>query len=152
DTLDKFTPDIFDRPVTDLIAATATGSWRKRQGIDMSAMTRTRLRWLAREYIRPGVDIPNLHDALIQVQNQLSAWTQWASSKRNPVIPNGIESLAADINELFDKLDQLQDMLAPAPTDDERLTNLDARTLHDVLSQLVADSHTLRSEERRVVN
>src|SRR5699024_9990516 len=31
DTLDKFTPDIFDRPVTDLIAATATGSWRKQQ-------------------------------------------------------------------------------------------------------------------------
>src|SRR5699024_11821655 len=60
DTLDKFTPDIFDRPVTDLIAATATGAWRKAHGIDMSAMTRTRLRWLAREYIRPGVDIPNL--------------------------------------------------------------------------------------------
>src|SRR5699024_9138462 len=84
DTLDKFTPDSFYRPVTDLIAATATGSWRKQQGIDMSAMTRTRLRWLAREYIRPGVDIPNLHDALVQVQNQLNAWTQWASSKRNP--------------------------------------------------------------------
>ncbi|MDN6491034.1 MAG: AAA family ATPase, partial [Yaniella sp.] len=48
DTLDKFTPDIFDRPVTDLIAATATGGWRKRHGIDMSAMTRTRVRWLAR--------------------------------------------------------------------------------------------------------
>src|SRR5699024_529159 len=75
DTLDKFTPDIFDRPVTDLIAATATGSWRKQQGIDMSAMTCTRLRWLAREYIRPGVDIPNLHDVLLQVQNQLTAWT-----------------------------------------------------------------------------
>ena len=151
DTLDKFTPDIFDRPVTDLIAATATGSWRKRQGIDMSAMTRTRLRWLAREYIRPGVDIPNLHEALVQVQNQLSAWTQWASSKRNPVIPTGIESLATDINELFDKLDQLQDMLAPAPTEAERLTNLDAGTLHDVLSQLVADSHTLHTLPERTI-
>src|SRR5699024_10884005 len=83
DTLDKFTPDIFDRPVTDLIAATASGSWRKQQGIDMSAMTRTRLRWLAREYIRPGVDVPNLHEALIKVQDQLTSWNEWTSSKRN---------------------------------------------------------------------
>src|SRR5699024_7496440 len=119
DPLDNFTPDIFARPVSDLIAATATCSWRKQPGIDISSMTRTRLRWLAREYIRPGVDIPNLHDALVQVQNQLNAWTQWASSKRNPVIPTGIESLATDINELFDNLNQLQDMLAPAPTEAE---------------------------------
>src|SRR5699024_5449416 len=44
DTLDKFTPDICDRPVTVLIASTATGAWRKAHGIDMSAMTRTRVR------------------------------------------------------------------------------------------------------------
>lgn len=101
DTLDKFTPDIFDRPVTDLIAATATGAWRKEHAIDMSAMTRTRLRWLAREYIRPGVDVPNLHEALIKVQDQLTAWNQWTTSKRNPVIPTGVEALAKDTHQLY---------------------------------------------------
>lgn len=151
DTLDRFTPDIFDRPVTDLIAATATGGWRKRNGIDMSAMTRTRLRWLAREYIRPGVDVPNLHEALIKVQDQLTLWNQWASSKRNPVIPNGIEALAADTSQLYENLNRLQDMLAPAESEAERLTRIDAGDLHDVLSKLVEDSHTLHTLPERTI-
>lgn len=151
DTLDKFTPDIFDRPVTDLIAATATGAWRKQQGIDMSAMTRTRLRWLAREYIRPGVDIPNLHDALVNVQNQLTSWNQWSISKRNPVIPTGVESLVADTHDLYENLNRLQDMLAPAESDAERLTSVDAGGLHDVLSKLVEDSQTLHTLPERTI-
>src|SRR5699024_9615740 len=73
------------------------------------------------------------------------------SSKRNPVIPTGIESLATDINELFDNLNQLQDMLAPAPTEAEHLTKLDAGTLHEVLSQMVADSHTLHTLPERTI-
>ena len=135
DTLDKFTPDIFDRPVTDLIAATATGAWRKEHNIDMSAMTRTRLRWLAREYIRPGVDVPNLHEALIKVQDQLTGWNQWTTSKRNPVIPTGVEALAEDTHQLYDNLNRLQDMLAPATTEAHHLTRIDAGDLHDVLSR-----------------
>ena len=151
DTLDKFTPDIFDRPVTDLIAATASGSWRKQQGIDMSAMTRTRLRWLAREYIRPGVDVPNLHEALIKVQDQLTSWNEWTSSKRNPVIPTGVEALATDTDALHEKLDRLQDMLAPAESEAEHLTRMDAGDLHDVLSKLVEDSHTLHTLPERTI-
>ncbi|MFL4149773.1 hypothetical protein, partial [Escherichia coli] len=42
-SLDKFTPDIFDRPVTDLISATAPSSWRREHSIEMSSMTRSRL-------------------------------------------------------------------------------------------------------------
>ena len=151
DTLDQFTPDIFDRPVTDLIAATAPGSWRKAHGIDMSAMTRTRLRWLAREYIRPGVDIPNLHESLIKVQDQLTGWNQWTTSKRNPVIPPGVESLAADTHKLYDDLNRLQDMLAPASSTGEHLTKIDPGELHDVLSELVNDAETLHTLPERTI-
>src|SRR5690625_1507237 len=151
DTLDKFTPDIFDRPVTDLIAATATGSWRKQHGIDMSAMTRTRLRWLAREYIRPGVDVPNLHEALIRVQDQLTGWNQWTTSKRNPVIPPGVESLAEDTHKLYDDLNRLQDMLAPASSEADHLTKIDPGDLHDVLGQLVDDAQTLHTLPGRTI-
>ncbi|OAV59364.1 DUF4011 domain-containing protein [Enteractinococcus helveticum] len=151
DTLDKFTPDIFDRPVTDLIAATATGAWRKEHNIDMSAMTRTRLRWLAREYIRPGVDVPNLHEALIKVQDQLTGWNQWTTSKRNPVIPTGVEALAEDTHQLYDNLNRLQDMLAPASTEAQHLTRIDAGDLHDVLSQLVDDAQTLHTLPERTI-
>ena len=151
DTLDKFTPDIFDRPVTDLIAATASGSWRKKHGIDMSAMTRTRLRWLAREYIRPGVDIPNLHEALLKVQDQLTGWSQWTTSKRNPVVPPGVESLADDTHKLYDDLNRLQDMLAPAGTDAQRLTKIDPGELHNVLNELVNDATTLHTLPERTI-
>lgn len=151
DTLDKFTPDIFDRPVTDLIAATATGAWRKEHGIDMSAMTRTRLRWLAREYIRPGVDIPNLHEALVKVQDQLTGWNQWTTSKRNPVIPTGVEALAEDTHKLYEDLNRLQDMLAPAVTEAEHLTKIDPGDLHEVLTALVDDAQTLHTLPERTI-
>lgn len=35
ESLDKFTPDIFDRPVHDLISATATSAWRRERNIEM---------------------------------------------------------------------------------------------------------------------
>src|SRR5699024_11556987 len=40
---------------------------------------------------------------------------------------------------------------APAPTEAEHLTKLDAGTLHEVLSQLVADSHTLHTLPERTI-
>lgn len=44
ETLKRFRADVYDRPVTDLIAATASGSWRRENGIEMSSMQRSRLR------------------------------------------------------------------------------------------------------------
>ncbi|MDN6491035.1 MAG: AAA family ATPase, partial [Yaniella sp.] len=95
--------------------------------------------------------MPNLHEALIKVQDQLTAWNQWASSKRNPVIPTGVESLAVDTSELYENLNRLQDMLAPAESETERLTRVDAGELHDVLSKLVEDSHTLHTLPERTI-
>src|SRR5699024_6865018 len=103
------------------------------------------------EYIRPGVDMPNLHEALVKVQDQLTLWNQWASSKRNPVIPTGIESLAEDTSQLYENLNRLQDMLAPAESEQDRLTRIDAGDLHDVLSKLVEDSHTLHTLPERTI-
>jgi hypothetical protein len=67
-SLDKFTPDIFDRPVTDLISATAPSAWRRERGIEMTAMQRSRLRRVAKEYVRPGVHIADLNSSLVLVQ------------------------------------------------------------------------------------
>jgi hypothetical protein len=58
ESLDKFTPDIFDRPVTDLISATASSSWRRERGIDMASMQRSRLRRVAKEYVRRACTLP----------------------------------------------------------------------------------------------
>ena len=61
ESLDKFTPDIFDRPVHDLISATASSAWRRERNVDMASMQRSRLRRVAKEYVRPGVHIADLH-------------------------------------------------------------------------------------------
>src|SRR5690606_37380884 len=51
----------------------------------------------------------------------------------------------------FENLNRLQDMLAPAPTEAQHLTRLDAGDLHDVLSRLVADAKTLHTLPERTI-
>lgn len=92
-SLDKFTPDIFDRPVTDLISATASSAWRRDRQVDMPAMQRSRLRRLAKEYVRPGVHITDLHDSLTLVQEQRSLWSEYSVSQRHPAVPSGLADL-----------------------------------------------------------
>jgi hypothetical protein len=87
ESLDKFTPDIFDRPVHDLISATATSAWRRERNIDMASMQRSRLRRVAKEYVRPGVHIADLHSSLVLVQEQRALWSGYATTQRHPAVP-----------------------------------------------------------------
>lgn len=93
ESLDKFMPDIFDRPVTDLISATATATWRRDRNLDMPSMQRSRLRRVAREYVRPGVHIDDLHESLLLVQDQRQQWAAFATTQRHPAVPSGLAEL-----------------------------------------------------------
>jgi hypothetical protein len=150
-SLDQFTPDIFDRPVTDLISATASGQWRKQHGVEMSSMTRSRLRRVAKEYIRPGVHVTDLHESLVQVQAQRAEWTQWAISKRHPSVPAGLEALSAKGQEVAGELGRLQRMLAEPRRDADRLDQLQVDELSTVLDRLVADQETLKTLPERTL-
>lgn len=152
-SLDRFTPDIFDRPVTDLISATASGAWRKQHGVEMSSMTRSRLRRVAKEYIRPGVTIPDLHESLVAVQDQRAQWSQWATSQRHPAVPSGLEALASQGAEVTAAMHRLQGMLAEPQDPDQKLENLPADQLRATLDRLVQDRETLATlPERTLVN
>lgn len=152
-SLDQFTPDIFDRPVTDLISATATGAWRRQHGVEMSSMTRSRLRRVAKEYIRPGVNIPDLHESLVAVQEQRAQWGRWATTQRHPSVPSGLESLATQGAEVDVALQRLQGMLAGQQDTDLLLENLPADRLRATLDRLVQDRQTLATlPERTLVN
>lgn len=150
-SLDQFTPDIFDRPVTDLISATASGQWRKQQGVEMSSMTRSRLRRVAKEYIRPGVHVSDLHEALVDVQDQRAEWTRWATSKRHPSVPAGLEALSTQGAEVAGQIDRLQWVLAEPRHDSGRLENLAVDELSEVLDRLVADQETLTTLPERTL-
>lgn len=150
-SLDHFTPDIFDRPVTDLIAATGSGSWRRDHEIEMSAMTRSKLRRVAKEYVRPGVSVPDLHDALEKVQEQLTAWNQYSTSKRHPKIPTGLDTLERELSVLTDNISQLQERLATPAVRAEELARLSINDLSDVVQRLVDDAETLQTLPERTL-
>lgn len=93
ESLDKFMPDIFDRPVNDLISATASATWRRDRNLEMPSMQRSRLRRVAREYVRPGVHIDDLHESLLLVQEQRQQWAAFATTQRHPAVPSGLAEL-----------------------------------------------------------
>lgn len=113
-SLDKFEPDIFDRSVEDLISATASTSWRRERGIEMSSITRSRLRRVAKEYVRPGVHISDLHASIVEVQQQREMWNRYATSQRHPKVPTGLLELDKAYRDAGDRLDHLVQALAPA--------------------------------------
>ncbi|WP_417216107.1 DNA helicase [Arthrobacter sp.] len=113
-SLDKFEPDIFDRSVEDLISATASTSWRRERGIEMSSITRSRLRRVAKEYVRPGVHISDLHASIVEVQQQREMWNRYATSQRHPKVPTGLLELDKSYRDAGDRLERLVQALAPA--------------------------------------
>lgn len=107
ESLDRFTPDIFDAPVTDLISATAPSSWRRDNELEMPAMQRSRLRRVAREYVRPGVHLDDLHSALTKVQAQAKRWATLTTSQRHPAVPSGMAALRERYNDVVVDIDKL---------------------------------------------
>ncbi|MGO2532077.1 DNA helicase [Arthrobacter rhombi] len=141
-SLDKFEPDIFDRSVEDLISATASSSWRRERGIEMSSITRSRLRRVAKEYVRPGVHISDLHTSIIEVQQQREMWNSYATSQRHPKVPTGLIELNKAYLDAAARIARLDEALAPVDADDE-LQHLPLEELVTRLKDLVDDENAL---------
>ena len=110
-TLDRFIPDVFDRPLDDLITATSP----RKDKTGMSGKTRRALSKHAKEYVRPGVSVGDIHSALLQIAEQAKAWNLLGGQGVAPSVPIGIEdaqvtyqSLVADLIKLDSHLDQGQ--------------------------------------------
>jgi hypothetical protein len=149
-SLDKFTPDIFDRPVTDLISATAPSAWRRERGVEMSAMTRSRLRRVAKEYVRPGVHISDLHTSLLDVQQQRTLWSQYATTQRHPSVPTGLAEISGFYLQTQQHLETLSGILAQTPGGGN-LESARYEDLVDRLNELAADKQTLTTLPERTM-
>lgn len=115
-SLKRFSRDIFLRPVTDLIAATASATWRRERGIEMSALQRSRLRRAAKEYIVPQVHIDDLHQALITVQEQREQWQEWALEGRTVQLPGQLEEMLTAYGRLSDDISDLAIVMEESPS------------------------------------
>ncbi|PJJ70133.1 hypothetical protein CLV28_1961 [Sediminihabitans luteus] len=166
-TLDVFLPEVFERAADDLVNATATRQWRADHGVELSWAQRRRLRKQAKDMLRPGVRVPDLHAALVQVAEQRTVWRRHCPRGGWPVLPTGLasiedtaEAVRIDLEDLApvlagtagfatDPLDlpleELGERLAALAADEAALTTLPHRTatlrsLHDAgLGALVDD-------------
>lgn len=144
ETLDKFVPAVFDRPLTELIAATAS----RRDSPTMSGANRRRLRKLALEYVRPGVHVNDLNEALQRIQQQRVLWQRYAAAGVVPHVPVGIADVQVAYQRVAEDLAVLDGPLARAGTATS-LTALPIAELQHTLAGLAAESEVLQNLQER---
>ena len=144
DSLDRFLPRVFDRSITELIAATAP----RKDFPDMSGGNRRRLKKLAMEYVRPGVKVTDLHQALVRIQQQRVLWHRFVAEGATPEVPVGIGQVQAAFNEVAQDLSELDQPLG-LTSRETQLGMLAIPFLLEKLSSLAAESDVLHNLQER---
>ncbi|PRY67212.1 hypothetical protein B0I08_107107 [Glaciihabitans tibetensis] len=145
ETLDKFLPVVFDRSLSELIAATGS----RNQSPDMSGPNRRRLKKLAREYVRPGVHISDLHEALVRIQQQRVLWQRFAAEGVPPHVPVGIADVQVAHQVVVQDLAQLDEPLG-SHTRETQLAYLRIPELLAAVEALAAESDVLNNLQGRM--
>ncbi|MWB97486.1 AAA family ATPase [Agromyces sp. MMS17-SY077] len=142
-TLDRFQPSVYDRPLGELIAATAP-----RREVKMSGAHRRQFRRLALEYVRPGASVGDLHDALRRVQQQRTLWQRYTTAGAIPAVPVGIDDVFASYERIEADLAVLDAPLGIEGSP-QRLAARPLRELRTMLEGLAAESEVLANLQER---
>jgi hypothetical protein len=144
DTLDKFLPMVFDRSLTELIAATAP----RKDFPDMTSGNRRRLKKLAMEYVRPGVRIGDLNGALVRIQQQRVLWHRYVAEGATPQVPVGIADVQVAYQQVSQDLAALNVPLG-LTTRETQLEHRPVDELMTTLEGLAAESDVLHNLQDR---
>ncbi|MCU1481178.1 MAG: family ATPase [Subtercola sp.] len=144
ETLDKFLPVVFDRSLTDIIAATGP----RRDSAQMTGTSRRRLRSLAKEYVRPGVHIGDINASLRRIQQQRVLWHRFAAAGIPPEVPTGLDDVQVAFQSMSEDLARLDLPLGLAGTA-RQLSELPITELIELLEGLAADSEVLANLQER---
>ncbi|GAA1698142.1 hypothetical protein GCM10009808_14530 [Microbacterium sediminicola] len=139
DSLDRFSPTVFERPLAELIQAHAP----RRDSSDLSGANRRRLRKLAREYVRPGVHVGDMYESLVRIQQQRQQWQRLVETAVVPDIPLGLADVAVGWQRVDAELAELDAVLGRAGAD--ALAQLPIKTLVRTLAGLAADSEVFEN-------
>jgi hypothetical protein len=150
-SLETFTAEVYAQDVPAMVAATASSSWRRGHMVEMSSVTRARLRRAAKDVVRPGVHPEDLHAALLQVEEQQQVWRRFAGGPSTPSAPGMTDRALDAVADVVDRLDRLQEVLAPEQTDEAALVDRDVDELAALVDGLVADRETLASLPERTL-
>ncbi len=142
--LDVFLPIVFERTAADLVAATATPQWRTERGVDMGFWLRRRLRRQARDMVRPGRPVADLHTALLDVQAQREIWQAHCPAGGWPRLPDGLEHIEDEHQAVREDVAALDEVLAGTPAG-AGLADLPFAALTERLARLRADTSALET-------
>ena len=143
ETLDKFVPSVYDRSLTELIAATGS-----RRGGEMSGKDRRALRKHAQEYVRPGATITDMHASLTAAQDQRVLWQRYVVSGAVPAVPVGVADLQSAFERVMRDVAVLDTVLQRA-TPQPELSSLPVGQLRETVSGLAAESEVLANLQER---
>ena len=143
ESLDRFQPAVFDRPLTDLISATGSSE----QQAQLSRVQRRRLKSLAKEYIRPGMHVSDLHESLVRINDQRQTWHRFVETGHPPSVPPGLADLHPLLQQAEDDVNELSRTLGRAET--EHLAELKLDELTSLMVELAKESDVLRTLEDR---
>jgi hypothetical protein len=144
ETLDKFQPAVFDRSLGELIVATGA----RREAREMSSVNRRRLRKLAKEYVRPGVHVADMHDWLVRIQQQRVLYQRFVTTGVTPDVPTGIDDLHTSYQRVLADLGELDEPLGQRGGP-EAFAQLPVDVLQQRLDGLAADSEVLHNLQDR---
>jgi len=144
DSLDRFQPSVFDRSLRDVITATGPMDIAK----SMPRMQRRRLKALAKEHIRPGVHVGELHDALVKIQSQREIWNRYVETGHPPSVPGGLGDAHVTYQQVEQDLAELDRVLGRQGPG-ARLADMPTEQMHQLLKRLAQESEILQSLERR---
>ena len=131
DSLDRFSPTVFERPLADMIRA-----YGPRRDAGMTAANRRRLKKLAKEYLRPGVHLADMHEALGRIQHQRAQWQKLVDVGTIPDIPLGLADVQVEWQRVEAELSDLDRALGRG----SRLAAMPVQRLVRTLAGLAADS------------
>ncbi|WOF24696.1 AAA family ATPase [Microbacterium betulae] len=131
DSLDRFAPAVFERPLADMIKA-----FGSRRDSGMPSAQRRRLKRLSKEYLRPGVHVSDMHAALTRIQSQREQWQQLVDVGTIPELPLGLSDVQVEWQKVEAELTDLDGALGRGT----RLASMPVQRLVRTLAGLAADS------------
>ncbi|ROR73397.1 DNA helicase [Bogoriella caseilytica] len=143
DALDVFHPQIFERSAADMVVATASREWRKERGLSMRASVRRRLRKQARDQLRPGRPVEDLHAELVKVQAKREVWRRHDPSGGWPRLPDGLGPMRKTAEQARADVEALDPVVGSGIGKDE-LLDLPLGALEDRMQALSRDAAALR--------
>ena len=147
-SLDVFTPQVFERSAVDMVAATATRTWRAQRGVDLPWGTRRRLRKQAKDLLRPGIAVADLHAELLGVQARRELWRRNCAGGGWPRLPEGMTAITGTERDVSADVAELQPVLSPTMGDRD-LRDIPLEDLATRLDRLGADDAALRQMPER---